>query len=358
MTADYLIVGQGIAGSVLAHVLDQQGYTVHVINNSETPASSKVAAGMFNPLTGRKLGQTWLADDIFPVTIDFYSALEKKLDTKLLHLTNIYKPFRSIEERDFFFSLPVEPSRDFYVGKNPNHQKFSEFLENTHNGLEITQSGWVDCLELLEKTRLYFLEKKQYFESEFLFNKLIINEKEIVYENVNYKKILFSDGFQGRENPFFSWLPFNPVKGQILTAQIEDYEVTEIINQGIWILPVDNKGLCKVGSTYSWDKLDDEITEEARVELENRLKTILKKPYTILSQQAGVRPSSDDRRPFVGLHPEFETIGVFNGLGTKGVTLAPYFAIEFADYLSQNKEINPEVNISRFYTLYFQSKTV
>lgn len=358
MKADFLIVGQGIAGSVLALTLDKQGYDVHIINSDTMPCSSKVSAGMFNPLTGRKLGRTWLADEIFPVAIDFYLELEKKLDTKIIHLTNIYKPYRNKEEKEFFGTLPVEPSMGMYVARNPNFHKFNDFVQNSHDGLEILQSGWVDCVELLEKTKSYFIEKGQYYEDDFCFNDLVVKDEGVEYKNIEYKKILFCEGLQALENPFFDWLPFNPVKGQILTAQIDDYTLTEIINQGVWILPVNNEGLCKVGSTYSWDKLDNEITEDARNELEKRIKPILKKPYTILSQQAGVRPSTDDRRPFVGLHPEFKTMGFFNGLGTKGVTLAPYFAAEFIDFLEGNKEINSEVNISRFYSLYFQSKSL
>jgi glycine/D-amino acid oxidase-like deaminating enzyme len=102
--------------------------------------------------------------------------------------------------------------------------------------------------------------------------------------------------------------------------------------------------------------LDDEITAEGRQFLEEKMKERLKKNYEVLDQQAGVRPATDDRRPFVGVHPEHSNVAIFNGLGTKGVTLAPFFAAELADFLESGKEINPEANISRYFPLYFRSK--
>jgi glycine/D-amino acid oxidase-like deaminating enzyme len=82
----------------------------------------------------------------------------------------------------------------------------------------------------------------------------------------------------------------------------------------------------------------------------------LKKPYQIIEQQAGIRPSTDDRRPFIGLHPEHSELAIFNGLGTKGVTFTLYFSEQFAKFLESGEELDPEVNIERVFSLYFRSK--
>lgn len=71
---DYILVGQGIAGTALAWHLIQAGKRVLVVNDSTRPSASLVAAGIYNPLTGRKLVKTWMADTIFPYAINFYSA--------------------------------------------------------------------------------------------------------------------------------------------------------------------------------------------------------------------------------------------------------------------------------------------
>lgn len=112
-----------------------------------------------------------------------------------------------------------------------------------------------------------------------------------------------------------------------------------------------------MGATYTWHDLNWETTEDARDYLQEKIKVYLKKPYTILEQQVGIRPSTKDRRPFVGLHPEFKQLGIFNGLGTKGVTLAPYFAHQFVNFLELGEELDSEVNIARVFSLYFRSKS-
>jgi glycine/D-amino acid oxidase-like deaminating enzyme len=50
----------------------------------------------------------------------------------------------------------------------------------------------------------------------------------------------------------------------------------------------------------------------------------------------------------VGFHRDEPNVGIFNGMGTKGISLAPYFAKNFADHLVHDKPIFAEVDIKRF----------
>jgi glycine/D-amino acid oxidase-like deaminating enzyme len=166
---------------------------------------------------------------------------------------------------------------------------------------------------------------------------------------------LFSEGFYGSENPLFSWLPWNPAKGEILTIKILS-EISwgeEIVNAGIFIVPIGNQTY-RVGATYAWHEFSFLPTEKARIDLIAKLDKLLKVSYQIIGQEAGVRPATKLRRPFVGLHPEQKRFAIFNGLGSKGVSLAPYFAQQLVDFLENNQEINPEANIEQYYPLYFK----
>jgi glycine/D-amino acid oxidase-like deaminating enzyme len=81
-----------------------------------------------------------------------------------------------------------------------------------------------------------------------------------------------------------------------------------------------------------------------------KLKHILKANPEILSQKAGIRPTMHDRKPVIGLLHGNPLIGIFNGLGSRGILLGPYFAKQFADYLSGTSgNLHPEVNISRYF---------
>ena len=174
-------------------------------------------------------------------------------------------------------------------------------------------------------------------------------------DNRTEETIIYCEGFYGINNPYFNYLPFSPVKGELLDIEIQNADIQEIINQGAFVIPLGNE-IYRLGATYSWHELDFLPTEQGKADLTEKYQKLMKPDMKILSHRAGVRPATKDRRPFLGIHPEFENIGIFNGLGSKGVSLAPYFARQFVDYLVNNKELDKEVNINRFASLYLGLK--
>ncbi|WP_420147834.1 NAD(P)/FAD-dependent oxidoreductase [Spirosoma sp.] len=350
MTADFLIVGQGVAGSVLAWTLDQRGCSVILADDPVLPSASAVAAGIVNPLTGRKLVRTWKADELFPFLDQFYSGIEHALGVQFFHSKNIYRPFRSVREQTDYLALLADPAVRAYVTETTNDQVYSRFINNPFGGLEVTQAGWLDLNEFVRVVKGYFVRKNQYFEGRIIPDDLHIKADKVGWKGIDFTKVIFCDGVLSRENPLFSWLPYNPVKGQILTAVAEGYSIRNIVNQGIFILPV-RDGLIRIGATYSWHDLDWQTTNEGREFLESKVRELLTIPYQIVAQQAGIRPSTKDRRPFIGLHPEHPAVGIFGGMGTKGVSLAPYLAEQFSRYLLDGEDLEPEANISRCVSL-------
>ncbi|GAB3889849.1 NAD(P)/FAD-dependent oxidoreductase [Spirosoma agri] len=350
MTADFLIVGQGVAGSVLAWTLDQRGCSVILADDPALPSASGVAAGIVNPLTGRKLVRTWKADELFPFLHQFYSTIEQVLGVTFFHPKNIYRPFRSLAEQQTYLDIIADPDLHQYVSNAVDNQSYSACINNPFGGLEVTQSGWVDLTELTRIIKGYFIRKNQYFEGNVSAADLAIKDDGADWKGIKINKVIFCDGVQARENALFGWLPYNPVKGQILTVAVEKYPINAIVNQGVFILPIRN-GLLRIGATYSWHDLDWETTEDGRAFLESKVSSVLKIPYQIVAQQAGIRPSTKDRRPLVGMHPTQPAIGIFGGMGTKGVSLAPYLAEQFARYLLDGEELESEANISRYVSL-------
>ena len=335
---NYTIIGQGLAGSVLTYFLLKAGQNVQIFDSLDIRSSSKVAAGIYNPVTGKRLVKTWLADKIFPFLEDFYPQLELELNAKFFHPMPLFHPFPDAATQKFFKSDHVQ--EDFFDFCNVtfetiNHQ---EIVNSNLGGITMKHAGWVDLKVMLEAFRVYFLNKKIIFES---------NVPSEISENTT----IFCEGFNGKFNPHFSYLPFNPVKGEILDIEIQSIDIQEIINQGVFVIPLE-KNKFRLGATYKWDVLDFITTEEGKNLLIEKYQKLMRPEMRILSQQAGVRPATKDRRPFLGMHPEIENIGIFNGLGSKGVSLAPFFANQFVDFLVNGKELYPEVNINRFASLY------
>jgi glycine/D-amino acid oxidase-like deaminating enzyme len=351
---NYTIIGQGLAGSILAYFLLKEGQNVQIFDALDVPSSSKVAAGIFNPVTGKRLVKTWLADEIFPFLEDFYPQLENELNAKFFFPMPLFHPFPDIANQKFFKSDHIpDDFFDFCSLEFDNvHQK--EIVNSTLGGITMKHAGWVDLKVMLSAFQAYFLEKG------ILTIAPHPSEGQLKTDSKWNSKVpplgaegttIFCEGFNGKFNPHFSYLPFNPVKGEIVDIEIQNLDLQEIINQGVFVIPLRDNTF-RLGATYKWDVLDFVPTEEGATILTEKFKKLMKPQMRILSQQAGVRPATKDRRPFLGMHPELKNIGIFNGFGSKGVSLAPFFGKQFVDFLVYQKELHPEVNINRFASLY------
>lgn len=350
LTFDYLIVGGGIAGSVLARTLDRAGCRVLLADAPDLPSASQVAAGIVNPLTGRKLVKTWRADTLFPFLHNFYAAEEAALDAHFFHPLAIYRPYRNLDEQAAYLAYTEETDVARYVSHTVDNQRYIDYIVNPFGGLTVTDAGWLDSEEYIKNVRAYFTGKSQFIARTISVNHIDNQEDKIRFDDTTAEKIIFCDGAVGRENPLFAWLPYNVVKGQILTALTHDYPVKEVVNQGVFILPLGNN-LIRIGATYTWHDLDWKTTDDGRAFLQKKVAEVLRIPYKIIDQQAGIRPATKDRRPFVGIHPKHPAVGIFGGMGAKGVSLAPLLADEFARHLLTGEELNPEVNIERHRSL-------
>ena len=122
-----------------------------------------------------------------------------------------------------------------------------------------------------------------------------------------------------------------------------------IYKKGLLMAPVWGKdSLYWIGSNYIWDFDNTDPTTEFRELTERSLREWLKLPYKIIDHHSGVRPATLERRPFVGIHPHCASIGILNGMGTKGCSLAPFFARQLTDHLLHGDVIAPEADVNRF----------
>ncbi len=343
---DVIIVGQGIAGSVLAFSLIRAGYSVCVINQPALSSCSTTAAGIWNPIVFKRLTNSWLADTIVPELIAFYTACEKELHTTLLYKRSIIKPLNEEQEKSLWLKKAID---------NP-------FLDGTiYENLSVTDrltipsysnvllAGNIDTAKFLNEMKIYISETQTYIEEEFVYDDVILENDRVRYHSHSAQKIIFCDGHLISKNPFFKWIPMKPAKGETVTIHCKGIHIGDaILNKGIFILPLGNDTY-KIGATYEWETLTDEPTEKGLAELEQKLKTIITLPYTILKQEAGIRPAVIDRRPVIGQHPIHQQAYIFNGFGTKAVMLAPYFAKELTQFIQTNSAIHPEVSPLRFY---------
>ncbi|MDO9550943.1 FAD-binding oxidoreductase [Rhodonellum sp.] len=347
MEVDFLLIGQGLAGTVLSYRLLKEGKSVLVIDLPEGNKSSRVAAGLYNPITGRRLVKTWNADLLFPEIEPLYSSLEEELGTVLLHEKPIYIPFLSVEEQNEWMGKSGDVEFEPYLERIQIQGLYSE-VNDPYGGILLKMTGYLDINTLLDHYSTYLKNKAALIEGVFEEKQLQLDPECIRYGNIKAKAIVYCNGLGAMESKFFETLPFVPVKGEILDIQ-QDFKPQEIINRGVFrvVLP---DGSIRLGSTYSWSDTDYGPTEGAKIELfEKSDKLILVEGKRVIHHKTGIRPTTRDRKPILGKHPEYESVYIFNGFGPKGVSLVPYYSKMMVELLIHGNRPEKEVDISRFF---------
>ena len=342
-TVDYIIVGQGLAGSCLALQLIQRGKRVVVIDRPHENSASRVAAGLFNPITGRHMTLTWMADTLFPYLHEFYKQAEQITGATFFHSMPLYRPFISIEEQNEWMGKSASASIAPYVKTVHTSSIDEDRVQNKFGGLMIDQCGYVNTVKFSEAVRVYIQQTNTLVEKDFEEDDVIVEEDFIRYQQFMAQKIIFCQGERATTGKFFSWLPIRPLKGETLSIATPSL-VSKIYNRGVYVVPE----IWKVGATYQFNDTSPSVTETGRAELIAKLNELVSFPYQVVGQSWGMRPTTPDRRPIIGAHPEYPCVVIFNGLGTKGVSLAPYFSKVLTAWLENGVPVNKEVDIHRY----------
>lgn len=345
---DYLIVGQGVAGTLMAHVLLLKGAKIMVYDNDYFESSSMAAAGIINPVTGRKYSLSWQINELLPAAIEAYRSLEKLLETSILRYLPVFRSLHSVkEENDWMLRMQDDRYRN-YLGDilKSLPEELKGVIKPPHAGAFIYDAWQVDLPLLILNFRRYLQSLDMYRVGFFDHSSLKINSEYFVYEDLAFKRIIFCEGYKSSKNPFFRHLPFDPVKGEALVIKVEK-KLSCNIRDKIFITSIGDHKYW-VGSTNEWDFVDAKPSYGKKIQLLNELEDVIACEYEYLDHVAGVRPATKRRRPFVGEHPKIKGMFILGGMGTKGTSLSPFFAKQLADYIYQKKALSPEVDIQKY----------
>ena len=381
---DVLIIGQGICGTFLSLELERAGLSYLVIDEAKTQnpdrrpgpvtragstfSASRAAAGLINPVTGRRLVTTWMIDELLAFAQKSYGQLATVLGASFLEKVHVTDFFPTAQMRLAFLRRLEEDGS--YLRLPENEQDWDScFHYELGYGL-ISPCYLVDVQGLLAAARKRMLKQGVLREDRFESGELEVDAPAgaalntrtpevgtpggaVKYQDLEARRIVFCDGIGSFAGPYFSRLPFAPNKGEVLIVDIPGLKDagagTErtIFKKGISLAPW-QEGLYWVGSSYEWSFETPEPTESFRQKTEMALKEWLKLPFRVVDHLAAVRPATLERRPFVGFHPKYPAVGILNGMGTKGCSLAPYFARQLVDHLVKGSPIQPDADILRF----------
>ncbi|MEO8933646.1 MAG: FAD-dependent oxidoreductase [Xanthomarina sp.] len=342
---DYIIVGCGLAGIAFCEQLIAAKKSFVVFDN-KSQQSSVVAGGLYNPVVLKRFTSVWKSDEQLDLALPMYHHIEEKLQIKIDYKVPVYRRFTSHEEQNNWFSASDNPLLAAHLSskiiKNNNPSIHAEFGFG-----EVLNTGRIDTKVLITSYKKYLKEQQQLIEASFNYAELQLLESSMSYQDISATYLVFAEGFGLKQNPFFSYLPLKESKGELLTIHAPDLKMDYVLKSSVFLSPL-GADLYHIGATYNWHDKTNNITEEARQELLNKLKTFLKCSFKVVDQVAGIRPTVKDRRPLVGKHPEHHNMYILNGLGTRGVMIGPDVAKQLFDFIETGKALDTEIAISRF----------
>lgn len=345
MEVDYLLIGQGLSGTFLSWELQKAGKSFIVIDEYHPYTASQTASGIINPVTGRRIVKTWMIDELMPYAWNAYKTLGNGLGINCIAEKSILDCFATPQMRLAFFDRYEKDQQ--YLSVPTDENAWLPYYHYEFGYGNIQPCYWIDLQLLLSSHRKNLAANQQLRDTYFELSELVIMSNHIQYQDITAGKIIFCDGVSGFSNPYFKALPFGANKGEVLLVEIPDLPDTHIFKKGYSLVPW-QKNIFWLGSTYLWEFEDRQPSPGFYQFAQNWLTQTVKLPFKIITHMAAIRPATLERRPFVGLHPIHNSVGIFNGMGTKGCSLAPYFANQFVEHLQNGTEILPEANVQRF----------
>jgi len=367
---DYLIIGQGIAGTMLAYFFEKKGIPFKIVDavdyslsNSKSKFSqnqwthpfhgaSNVSTGIINPVTGRRFVKSWMIDTLFPFAEKTYQAIEKKLQISFYNKTNLYRTVPDQKAMNDFLLRLDDPAYQSFFSDDTNFKPNPKCINIIKKGIVIKKAAKINVPYFLQHYRNYLIKTSTFINANLNYNRIRThnNYYEVTFSNEKigqFKQLVFCEGYRVKDNPFFNFLPFTGSNGQTLIIESSQLVLNYLLKSGVFVIPIGNQKY-QIGTTWDWDINEPKTTAAGYDKLLSKLNTLIKVPFTITDHQAAVRPTIKDRRPVMGRHPNYPGVFLFNAFGSKGVSLSPYFAQHFVQFLLEETPLMKEVSIERF----------
>ncbi|MBJ04527.1 MAG: FAD-dependent oxidoreductase [Flavobacteriales bacterium] len=344
MKVDFIIVGQGIAGTSFAFELLRQNKSFIIIDSNERITASKVALGIYNPLVLKWFSKVWRIDEQLKYFYPFYNSLGKFLNKKIIYDIGIYKYLSNSLQQNNWMVKSAHLNKEKYMSNNLLNITNSNINSLNYYGL-INFAGRIDISSIIHLFRSYCLKKKYLLQDSFSYKSLVIKSDCIKYQNINSRNIIFCEGYRVYQNPFFN-LNIIPTKGEVVIFNSKKLKLDKIIHSGALIVPLGNDQYA-IGSTYNLNDSTNHITRDAKDHFYSILKSSFNCTFEFINHYAGVRPATIDRKPIIGSHFKYKNMFVLNGLGSRGVMYAPYLSKVLINSIYSSSKIDDELQIYR-----------
>lgn len=336
---DFLLVGQGIAGSILTHTLQQSSYSVRVIDNNQQGSASQVAAGIINPITGHRLNITDHFDRYFSVAQRCYKAIEQQHDGDFFRAIEQTRLIKNAGQASYFQQRLGQAEYQSIL----SHSNTTAFSNTDFGCAHVANTAAVDTVALVECVKQALLGEGRHHSQRFDYSALVENDRGWQYQKWQASKVIFCEGYQAIHNPWLKDLPFKLAKGEILTVTTQEPN-RQMLSWGNWLVPTKmNDSSARLGSNYTWNDLSLSPDPNMAAGLLDSLEKHTGQSASVTDHKVGIRPTTVKRQPFVGPLSSLRNAYCFNGFGSKGCLIIPWYAELLSQHLLSNTKLPREV---------------
>lgn len=330
---DFLVAGQGIAGTLLSAELLSRGYSVCVVGQSSPASASMYSSAIIQPLAGRKLQERASLRQEIDAALHCYGDLSQILQVELIQTLELLRMHQTAEEQALYESQYAAGNP--FLSQPPSDSTLSLFSDSSYGAHLIAPVYQIFPDRLLQAWRLFLTKREAFVEEPFVFSELNLSENQVQYRQWDARSIVFCEGAVGRSNPFFTGTTMNKNRGEFLLLSIPGL-VANRLYQGPFRLVPKGDGLWWCGSNYRWDYADLQPDIEWREQTLKRMAEWLRIPFRFVDHGVSERPTTAGQQPLLLQHPQHNTLYFFNGLGTRGFSAGPLLARQMADILTRH----------------------
>lgn len=342
---DYLVVGLGVAGVSFCEQLERGNKSYVVFDAYNSPAT-EVSGGVFNPVVLKRFTPVWNAQEFCANAVKFYHSLSAKLQVELITDLPVWRIFYNVEEQNDWMVASDRLELSNFLS--------SEILKNLNANIKapygfgkVLGSGKIFPKQLLTSYREYLQNSAKLVSEAFDYSQLSEVNGKIRYQNYSATRILFCEGAKVIANPFFKNELLIGNKGEYIVISAPNLKLGVLLKGSMFVIPLGND-LYKVGATFAREDYSTHATDKARDEIVLKLQKMIQCDFEVVDQIAGVRPTTKDRKPLLGVFTDHPNMVFFNGLGTRGLMMAPTLAGWLYNSLERNTPLPKEVDINRF----------
>ncbi|PQB03606.1 NAD(P)/FAD-dependent oxidoreductase [Aureitalea marina] len=342
---DFIIVGAGIAGTSLAEQLRRRGKSFVIIDSGQATATA-VAGGVVNPVVVKRLNPVWRAAEFLKYARSFYWEMSQSLAINFLQELQLHRPFEHVGEQNNWMAVSDRPDLVEFLDTQIQTNRNSG-LKADHGMGVVKGTFRLDTTTLLNGYKAWLVSQDLLIQERFEHELLRFERSKWVYKQFEAGRIIFAEGYQVLNNPYWQLDALIPKKGEYLIVHSPQLKLQNMLKGRFFIIPLGDDHY-QVGATFAHGDSTLDATDQGTEQMLDYLNQALKVDFEIVDQLVGMRPTVSDRRPLIGKHPQYENMAFLNGMGTRGLLMAPLASKWLLDHLEYGKDLPEEVTLERF----------